>query len=151
MVWVANVVIGLPTPLPILARAVSAGFPSPADDFIEEDIDLQRLLITNRPATFLVRVDGHSMVSKGLFDGDIAIVDRSLSPQDDDVVVVDIDGERSFKVWRRRGGRVSLAFANPRFPPFVLDPAAVVEVWGVVSNSIHPQRRTRPSRNASAR
>lgn len=70
----------LPLPLPVLARPVSAGFPSPADDYVEQEIDLQRLLITNRPATFLVRVAGDSIVGKALFDGDLAVVDRSLDP-----------------------------------------------------------------------
>lgn len=130
-----------PILLPILARAVRAGFPSPADDHIEEEIDLQRLLIANRPATFLVRVAGDSMVGARLFDGDLAVVDRSLVPRDGDVVVVDVDGERSFKVWRRQGPRVLLSFANPRYPAFDLSSEAVVEVWGVVSGSICPRRR----------
>ena len=132
---------GVQVPLPILAKAVKAGFPSPADDFIEQEIDLQRLLIPNRPSTFLVRVAGDSMVLARLFDGDLAVVDRSLEPADGDVVVVDIDGERSFKVWSRRHQRVRLSFANPRFPEFDLPPGAVVEVWGVVSGSINPRRR----------
>ena len=79
---IAAISFSLPVPLPLLARAVRAGFPSPADDFIEEEIDLQRLLVTNRAATFLVRVAGDSMVGKGLLDGDLAIVDRSLTPPD---------------------------------------------------------------------
>lgn len=139
---VLTITIGLPTPVPILAKAVRAGFPSPADDFIEDEIDLQRLLIANRPATFLVRVAGDSMVLAKLFDGDIAVVDRSLKPRNGDVVVVDVDGERSFKVWRRQGPRVTLHFANPRFPEFRLSPDAVVEVWGVVSGSVNPRRRS---------
>lgn len=139
---VLTVTIGLPTPVPILAKAVRAGFPSPADDFIEDEIDLQRLLIANRPATFLVRVAGDSMVLAKLFDGDIAVVDRSLKPRNGDVVVVDVDGERSFKVWRRQGPRVILHFANPRFPAFQLSPDAVIEVWGVVSGSVNPRRRS---------
>ena len=138
---VHGVTIGLPTPVPILARAVRAGFPSPADDFIEDEIDLQRLLIANRPATFLVRVAGDSMLLAKLHDGDIAVVDRSLKPRNGDVVVVDVDGERSFKVWRRQGPRVTLHFANPRFPEFRLSPDAVIEVWGVVSGSVNPRRR----------
>ena len=101
-----DITVGRSIPLPVLARAVPAGFPSPADDHIEEEIDLQRLLITNRPATFLVRVAGDSMVGKGLQDGDLAVVDRSLDPRDGDIVVVDVDGERSFKVWGRRGRRL---------------------------------------------
>ncbi len=138
---VIGITIGTPVPLPLLARPVAAGFPSPADDFIEEEIDLQRLLITNRPATFLVRVAGDSMAGKHLFDGDLAVVDRSLTPQNGDIVMVDVDGERSFKVWHRQGLRVSLAFANPRYPAFHMPADALVEIWGVVSGSINPRRR----------
>jgi DNA polymerase V len=68
--------------LPALHRPIPAGFPSPADDFAEEEIDLTRLLVANRPATFLVRVEGDSMISKQLHDGDLAVVDRSLKPRE---------------------------------------------------------------------
>ena len=129
------------TALPLLFYAVSAGFPSPADDFIESEIDLSRLLISNRPATFLVRVKGTSMIEAHLFDGDLAIVDRSLMPQGGDVVVVDVDGERSFKVWRRHHDGPPLSFANAALPAFTIAADAVVEVWGVVSGSISPGRR----------
>ncbi len=113
---IASVSFSAPMPLPLLARAVRAGFPSPADDFIEEEIDLQRLLITNRPATFLVRVAGDSMIGKGLFDGDLAIVDRSLTPRAGDVVVVDVDGDRSFKVWAGRSGAADAGLRQPALP-----------------------------------
>lgn len=136
--------LSYPVPLPVLRAAVAAGFPSPADDFIEEEIDLQRLLIANRPATFLVRVAGDSMILARLFDGDLAVVDRSLTPREGDVVVVDVDGERSFKVWHRTGRRIRLAFANPRYPEFDHAPDACIEVWGVVSGSINPRRRAPP-------
>ncbi|GJE47004.1 Protein UmuD [Methylobacterium tardum] len=138
---VSGIVIGLPMPIPMLAKAVRAGFPSPADDFAEEEVDLQRLLVSNRPATFIVRVAGDSMLLARLFDGDLAVVDRSVTPRNGDIVVVDVDGERSFKVWKRVGPRVTLSFANPRFPSFVLSSDAVVEVWGVVTGSINPRRR----------
>jgi len=138
---VYDVGIGLPMPVPILGTPVRAGFPSPADDFVEEEIDLQRLLIVNRPATFLVRVAGDSMILARLFDGDLAVVDRSLTPRNGDIVVVDIDGERSFKVWKRQGPKVTLHFANPRFPEYRLAPDALVEVWGVVSGSVCARRR----------
>jgi DNA polymerase V len=141
-----EIVLGLPTPLRLLRQPVPAGFPSPADDFIEEEIDLQRLLIANRPATFMVRVSGDSMVGARLFDGDLAVVDRSLAPCAGDIVVVDVDGERSFKVWSAQGRRVSLAFANPRYPEFQLAPDALVEVWGVVSGSVNPRRRAHMER-----
>ena len=136
-----EITIGLPVPLPLLRAPVPAGFPSPADDYVEEEIDLQRLLIVNRPATFLVRVAGDSMVGKQLHDGDLAVVDRSLTPRAGDVVVVDIDGERSFKVWEVRAGRVELSFANPRYPRFERPSDALIEVWGVVSSSVSPRRR----------
>ena len=138
---VSGVTIGFPMPISLLAKPVRAGFPSPADDFIEEEIDLQRLLIVNRPATFLVRVAGDSMILARLFDGGLAVVDRSLTPRNGDIVVVDIDGERSFKVWKRQGPRITLHFANPRFPEFQLSPDAVIEVWGVVSGSVCAKRR----------
>ena len=77
-----------------------------------------------------------------LHDDDLAVVDRSLTPRNGDVVVVDIDGERSFKVWRRQGPRITLHFANPRFPDFRLSPDAVIEVWGVVTGSVNPRRRS---------
>jgi DNA polymerase V len=138
---IVGVAFGMPMPIPLLARPVRAGFPSPADDFIEEAIDLQRLLIRNQPATFIVKVAGDSMVGKSLNDGDLAIVDRSLVPSDGDVVVVDVDGERSFKVWSRRGRAIVLAFANPSYPVFAPDADALIEIWGVVSGSVNPRRR----------
>ena len=138
---ITGITIGFPMPVSLLAKPVRAGFPSPADDFIEEEIDLQRLLIVNRPATFLVRVAGDSMILARLFDGDLAVVDRSLTPRNGDIVVVDIDGERSFKIWKRQGPRISLHFANPRFPEYRLAPDDLVEIWGVVSGSICARRR----------
>jgi len=141
MLQIAVPIITRPIPIPVLAKPVRAGFPSPADDFIEEEIDLQRLLVANRPATFLVRVAGDSMILARLFDGDLAVVDRSLTPANGDVVVVDIDGDRSFKVFSRKGPRIGLSFANPRYPEFRVPTDALVEVWGVVSGSINPRRR----------
>ena len=79
------------------------------------------------------------MTRRKLGDSEVQEVDGT--PRDGDVVVVDIDGERSFKVWKGSGKRVALAFANPRYPAFVLDPGATIEVWGVVSNTIRQLRR----------
>ena len=129
-----------PIMLPVLAQAVSAGFPSPADDHIEEEIDLHKLLVRNRAATFLVRVAGDSMLDAHLHDGDIAVIDRSVPPAAGDVVVVDVDGDRSFKVWT--GRRIQpLAFANRTLPPFDLPAGAAVEVWGTVTGSVCANRR----------
>ena len=146
-----------PAFLPLLAKAVPAGFPSPAEDHIEDEIDLTRLLVRNRPATFLVRVEGDSMIGAKLFDGDFAVVDRSLTPRNGDVVVVDIDGERSFKVWRAYGAAAGAnsPFANPRYPRVPASratPDAAMEVWGVVSSSIshQPPRARLRGRSAMA-
>lgn len=138
-----------PLILPMLASPVPAGFPSPADDFIEDEIDLSRLLVSNRAATFFVRIRGDSMIGAQMFDGDIAVVDRSLIPQGGDVVVVDVDGLRSFKVWRADPDGRSLAFANPAYPMFELATDAVVEVWGVVSGVVSPGRRAGVRRQVS--
>ena len=136
-----SILVASPVRLPLMARPVAAGFPSPADDHAEGEIDLGKLLIGNRPASFIVRVSGDSMTEARMFDGDLAIVDRSLMPLNGDIVVVDIDGERSFKIWRERQGRVTLSFANARYPEFVLREDAEVEIWGVVVNTIGLGRR----------
>ena len=81
------------------------------------------------------------MVGKQLNDGGLAVVDRSLTPRPGDIVVIDVDGDRSFKVWNTRAGRPHLAFANPRYPEFTMQEDASVEVWGVVASSICPRRR----------
>ena len=83
------------------------------------------------------------MIGKGLFDGDLAIVDRSLTPRPGDVVVVDVDGDRSFKVWGRPPSGTTPCWPSPTraTPPSRLDPEALVEVWGVVSGSVNPRRR----------
>jgi DNA polymerase V len=104
-------------------------------------LNLTRILISNRPATFLVKVRGQSMIDVQLSDGDLAIVDRSIQPRDGDVVVVDVDGERSFKVWRREDDGSCLHFANAELPAFRTSPDATIEVWGVVTNSIFLGRR----------
>jgi SOS-response transcriptional repressor LexA len=99
-----SIIVASPVLLPLMARPVPAGFPSPADDHAEGAIDLGKLLFGNRPASFIVRVSGDSMTETRMFDGDLAIVDRSLRPLNGDIVVVDIDGERSFKIWRGAAG-----------------------------------------------
>ncbi len=129
-----------PVIIPILAHGVSAGFPSPADDHVEEEIDLHRLLVRNRAATFLVRVAGNSMLDAHLHDGDIAVVDRSVPPAAGDVVVVDVDGDRSFKLWTGHRSH-PLAFANTALPPFDLPEGAAVQIWGTVTGSVCARRR----------
>jgi DNA polymerase V len=83
--------------LPLFLESVSAGFPSPADDYLENKLDLNQHLIKNPPATFFVRVTGDSMVDAGIYSGDILVVDRSLNPKDGNIVIAVINGELTVK------------------------------------------------------
>lgn len=127
--------------MPLMGVRVCAGFPSPADDYVEEALDPSRLIVTNPAATFMWRVAGHSMVGAGINDGDYVVVDRSLSPRANDAVVAIIDGLPSVKrVVRLRGGRLALDFANGAMAPLMLDEAAEAMIWGVVTWSLTPHR-----------
>ena len=124
--------------LPFFLEGLCAGFPSPADDHLEPSIDLLKLLIPNKPATFLWRVDGHSMRDAGIFHGDILIVDRSLAARHGDVVVAIVNGERSLKRLHLDGPRPRLSFENADFPAsYAVPEEAEVEVWGVVRCNVH--------------
>ena len=126
--------------VPLIGRRIPAGFPSPADDFTEEAPELPRWLAPNPPATFLWRVTGWSMLGAGIHDGDLAVVDRSLSPIADDVVVAVIDGEPSLKRYRVEDGRPSLAFDNAEMPAFPFDEMSEATIWGVVTVSLRLHR-----------
>ena len=120
-------------PLPLLGRRVAAGFPSPADDWLEGEIDLGRYLIERPAATFLMRVAGDSMLGAGILDGDLVVVDRSLEPRAGHVVVAVCHGEMTIKRLRLlRDGRAVLQAENPAFPEFVVCEEMPAEVWGVV-------------------
>lgn len=123
--------------LPLIGHRLCAGFPSPADDFLEEAIDLNRLLVRNPAATFLWRVGGESMRDAGIYDGDLLVVDRSLRPVDGDVVVATVLGERSLKRLRLRGKRPQLVFENRDMPAYEVPDIAEVEIWGVVICNVH--------------
>lgn len=119
--------------VPMMGAKVCAGFPSPADDYIEEALDPSRLIITNPVSTFLWRVTGCSMIERGILDGDFVVVDRSLTVRVDDIVVAIIDGMPSLKVVERRAGRLVLDFANKAMGHLQLDEASEAIVWGVVT------------------
>ncbi|ACB97301.1 LexA family protein [Beijerinckia indica] len=132
---------GARRPLPYFLEGLCAGFPSPADDYLDESIDLNDLLIRNQPATFLWRVDGHSMREAGIFHGDLLVVDRSLAPADGDIVVVIVNGERSLKRLQIRKGQLTLSFENKDYPEgLALHEGDEIEIWGVVRCSIHWHR-----------
>jgi DNA polymerase V len=121
--------------LPIYSSSVPAGFPSPADDHIEGRLDLNEHLVRRPAATFFVRVSGHSMRDAGIFDGDLLVIDRSVSPKSDDIVIASIHGELTVKRLQQTGNEWRLAPANPDYPTIKLD-SADNEIWGVVTHSI---------------
>ncbi len=124
--------------IPVALERVPAGFPSPAQDYWDGDIDLNEHLIRNRPATFVVRVAGESMVGAGIADGDELIVDRSLDPTDGDVVIAIVEGELTVKRLRLTAAGPELHPENPAFP--VLRPAELT-IWGVVTTCLHHLHR----------
>jgi DNA polymerase V len=115
---------------------VTAGFPSPADDHIEGKLDLNALVARRPAATFYARASGESMTGAGIGDGDLLVVDRSLTPAEGDVVVAVIDGGLTVKRLERQGKGWRLAAANPAFQPLTIDPEDGVTIWGVVTYSL---------------
>jgi DNA polymerase V len=123
-------------PLPFFGARVPAGFPSPADDYIEGEMDLNELLIHHPAATFFVRAEGDSMEGAGIHSGDILVVDRSLEAGEGDIVIAALDGELTVKRLRRQGERLFLAPENRAWQPIEITPENDFQVWGVVSSVI---------------
>ena len=122
---------------PLFGATVSAGFPSPADDYIERPLDLNEHLITNPPATFFVRVSGQSMKDAGIHDGDLLIVERSLTPVDGSVVIASIFGELTVKRIRKRGNQLFLVPDNNAYEPIEISSEMELNIWGVCKHVIH--------------
>ena len=118
--------------LPYYDTKVQAGFPSPAEDHLEQSLDLNTLVIDNPSATFFVRVAGESMRGIGITDGDILVVDRSIENWDNRIVVAVIDSEFTIKRFTKRNGKVVLEAENPDYPPIKITEEMDFSVWGVV-------------------
>lgn len=126
-----------PCYISLFGNTVSAGFPSPADDYIEQKLDLSEHLIQHPSATFFVRARGQSMVGAGIHDGDLLIVDRALEASDGKVVIAIINGELTVKRLRKRNGKTFLCPENPIYHPIEIHADMEARVWGVVIHSIH--------------
>jgi len=124
-------------PCPLFTESVPAGFPSPADDYIDGKLDLNSYLIRHPSATFFVRADGDSMTGAGIFHGDILVVDRALKPVDKNVVIAVIDGEMTVKRLRKSGGEMALMPDNGDYEPLRVSGDMNCEIWGVVTTAIH--------------
>ena len=123
--------------IPLLNDSVSAGFPSPADDYTEENIDLNEHLISNPFSTFFLRVKGDSMINAGIKDKDLIIVDKSLIAKPGNIVIAMIDGEFTIKRLSIKNDELYLKAENHNYPNFKLKNHIDVQIWGVVIYSIH--------------
>lgn len=122
--------------VPLYLDAVSAGFPSPADDYVESALDLNEYLVSNPAATFMVRVSGDSMIEAGIHDGDVLVVDRARDPLPGRIVVAVLDGELTVKRLKRQDGCFVLAPENSAYEPIRVGEEQDLSVWGVVSGVV---------------
>lgn len=122
--------------LPICSVTVRAGFPSPADDFVVERLDIMKLLVIHPQATYFWKVRGDSMRDAGIEDGSLIAVDRAIRPAHGRIVVAIVDGECTVKYLYQRAGRIKLRAANPTYPDIVPKDSQTIDVWGVVTGCI---------------
>ena len=123
--------------LPLFTNAISAGFPSPADDFIDKRLDINEYVVKNPNATFYVKVHGQSMINAGIYDGDILVVDRSLEPQSNRIVIGVVNGEFTVKRIIRKSGKLYLKPENEQFKPIEITEEMDFKIWGVVTFTLH--------------
>ena len=122
--------------LPLFSSRIPAGFPSPGDDYIDQKLDLNEL-VKHPSDTFLVKVEGDSMINAGIYDGDILVVDRALEAENNKVVVANLDGELTVKRLSIKDTRVLLLPDNPKYDPIEIRPLSEFRIMGVVTFVIH--------------
>lgn len=128
-----------------ISGSVAAGFPSPAEQYLEPPLDLNELLVKRPAATYFVRVTGDSMIGAGISDGDLLVVDRSIRPADGDLVIASIDGDFTVKTLRmeikddgkRNRKEIRLEPANPNYKTIVLERGQELDYFGKVTACIH--------------
>ena len=123
--------------IPFYQSNVPAGFPSPAEDFMDLDLNLQEYLVQHPSATFCVRVTGDSMENAGICSGDVMVVDRALEPQNNTIVLAILDGEFTVKRIQKKGQELYLKPENSKFKPIQITEEMNFQVWGVVTHIIH--------------
>ena len=123
--------------IPFYQSNVPAGFPSPAEDFMDLDLNLQAYLVQHPSATFCVRVTGDSMQNAGIFSGDVMVVDRALEPKNNTIVLAVLDGEFTVKRIQKKGSQLFLKPENQTFRPIEITEEMDFKVWGVVTHIIH--------------
>ena len=123
--------------IPIFTSRVQAGFPSPADDHLEDTLDLNAHLIHHKEATFFVKAQGDSMIGAGIQQGDILIVDKSLTAKSGKIVIAVVDGEFTVKRLHKYKGNITLKAENPDFKDIKIGGDDELIIWGVVTSVIH--------------
>ena len=126
-----------PAGAPLMSSTVVAGFPSPAEQYVERPLDLNERRVARPAATYFVRAQGDSMSGAGVQDGDLLVVDRSLEPEDGSMVIACVDGEFTVKTYRRDRAGVRLEAANPAYPPIKFAGEMELRVFGVVTAVVH--------------
>jgi len=127
--------------IPLFLERVSAGFPSPAEDYIEKTLDLNELCIRHPAATFFVRAQGESMIEAGIFPGDVLVVDRSLRATHGDIIIASLESEMTVKQLHLTPRPVRLVPRNPAYQPIIIDEDRTLEVFGVVTNVVRSLSR----------
>ncbi len=123
--------------VPMYGHTIRAGFPSPADDYVADSLDLNLHLMPHKEASFLLRARGESMLGLGIHDGDILVVDRSITATHGKVVIAAIDGQFTVKTLEHKQGTIRLLPANPEFAPIEVKDEQELHIWGVVTHVIH--------------
>src|SRR5574343_1373287 len=123
--------------VPLFGHTIRAGFPSPADDYVADTLDLKDHLMPRKEASFLLKAKGDSMMGVGIHDGDILVVDRSISASDGCVVIATVDGQFTVKTLEKKRSKIRLLPANPDFQPIEFKDEQELQIWGVVTNVVH--------------
>ena len=128
--------------LPLFSARVAAGFPSPADDYLDVDLNLHKYLVKHPAATFFIIAKGHSMERAGISDSDLLVVDKSLEPKNKDIVVAIVDGEFTVKRYLVNNGSICLKAEglSDDYPDINITDSIEFEVWGIVTHTIHNNR-----------
>lgn len=127
---------------PLFSSMVSAGFPSPAEDHIEETLDLNKLLVRNKAATFFVKVKGDSMIDANIYSGDILVIDRSITAKNGSIVIAIVDGEFTVKRLKKVRNKIYLQAENDQYPLMNINATMDFSIWGVVTYIIHQPKNS---------
>lgn len=124
--------------IPLFSSTVPAGFPSPAEDFVEDTLDLNEYMVHHPAATFFVRVSGNSMINAGIHQDDILVVDRALKASNNSIAIVALNGELTVKRVSLEKEKLFLMPENPTYSPIEVTPDEQFDIWGIVTHVIHP-------------